>query len=670
MFWRFLGGTKTMLFKVALTNMRKNFTQFMVYFVSLIVCVLVFFTFVSLSYNPLIDKVFTRWELFGPAMFSAASVILILFIFFFIFYSNSFFLKRRKREIGLYSLLGLRKSQIALVLFYENAMMFMLATFFGILLGIFFSKLFAMLLFWIVGLSIDAEFLISVPAITDTAMVFLAIMLFTSVYAIFIVLRYNLSQLFKANDKEEKVAKGSLLLMAVGVAFIGFGYFLATQNIEESAIWLNYDFFDLLLVILFSVILGTWLTVRFGTPYVIRKLYQNKHFFYNGTNIIGISSLRFRLKKNASTIAMIAVLSATTLTIISSMTSFYVRTLNDISDDNPSSYQVSNMTDKNEKEIIQTINADKNHQLKSLMKTEMVRTTLEYKDISNNSTEPREMMHPIVSESEYNRIAAKQQSNFIAPKELKYGDAILLGKNAYYARKEIQDKWLSREMEVKTDKLTNKKLSPLKVINFREFSIFNTGISYEALVVSDEYYDDIRAFTAPEVVGMFDITNPSHSEELDKKVQTIVDGSPSLFSENVSSYYTNYHMISLLVGSLLFIGVFIGIVFFLATGSIIYFKLVTDAVTEKNKFDILFKLGVTDKELRKIISKQVWPIFVIPLFFGIAHSMVALWGISINLIDNIKYPVLIGTGIYILFFAAYYVLCVNSFTKIVTADRK
>ncbi|HDM9180776.1 TPA: ABC transporter permease, partial [Listeria innocua] len=111
-----------MLFKIALTNMRKNFNQYIVYFVSLIVCVLVFFTFVSLSYNPLIDKVFKRWELFGPAMFSSASLMLILFIFFFIFYSNSFFLKRRKREIGLYSLLGLRKSQIVLVLFYENAL--------------------------------------------------------------------------------------------------------------------------------------------------------------------------------------------------------------------------------------------------------------------------------------------------------------------------------------------------------------------------------------------------------------------------------------------------------------------------------------------------------------------------------------------------------------------
>lgn len=659
-----------MLFKVALTNMRKNFTQFIVYFVSLIVCVLVFFTFVSLSYNPLIDKVFTRWELFGPAMFSTASLILILFIFFFIFYSNSFFLKRRKREIGLYSLLGLRKSQIALVLFYENAMMYMLATFFGILLGIFFSKMFAMVLFWIVGLAIDAEFMITFPAITDTIMVFLAIMLFTSVYASFIVLRYNLSQLFKNDDKEEKVAKGSLLLMVVGIALIGFGYYLATSDVEESSIWLKYDFFDLILLILGAVILGTWLTVRFGTPYVIQKLYQNKHFFYNGSNMIGITSLRFRLKKNASTIAMIAVLSATTLTIIGSMSSFYVRALGNINEENPSSYQVRRMTAKNEKEIIQTINTDKNHQLKSLLKTEMVRATLEYGDIYNKNGEPREMIHPVVSESEYNRIAAKQQRNFVQPRELQYGEAILLGKNAYFARKEIQDKWLSREMTVKTDKPNAIKISPIKVIDFREFSIFNTGISYETLVVSDEYYNDIKKFSNPELVGMFNITNPSHSEELDKKVQTIVDGKPSLFSEDVSSYYTTYHMISILVGSLLFIGVFIGIVFFLATGSIIYFKLVTDAVTEKSKFDILFKLGVTENEIRKIISKQIWPIFVIPLFFGIAHSMVALWGISINLIDNIKYPVLIGTGIYMLCFGAYYMLCVNSFTKIVTADKK
>ncbi|MBC2331065.1 ABC transporter permease [Listeria swaminathanii] len=659
-----------MLFKVALTNMRKNFNQYIVYFVSLIVCVLVFFTFVSLSYNPLIETVFKRWELFGPAMFSSASILLILFIFFFIFYSNSFFLKRRKREIGLYSLLGLRKSQVVLVLFFENAMLYMLATLFGILIGIFSSKLFAMLLFWIVGLAIDAEFIISFKAILDTMLVFFSIMLFTSVYAIFIVLRYNLSQLFKNDEREEKVAKGSFSLMLIGLALIVFGYYLATRNIEESAIWLKYDFFDLILVILGAVILGTWLMVRFGTPYLIRKLYNNKHFFYNGTNIIGVTSLRFRLKKNAGTIAMIAVLSATTLTIIGSMSSFYVRTINDISAENPSSYQVLDISAKQEAEIIQTIHDDQDHKLQSLMQAEMVSAVLEYKDIPKYRMRMDNMIHTVVSESEYIRIGERQQSDFKRPKKLAYGDAILLGKNTYYARPEVQEKWLTRKMVVQSNEPIAKNLPPIKVVDFREYSIFNTGISYETLVVSDDYYEVLERLFEPESVEMFDITNPNHSESLDKKVQTIVDGEPSLFSENVSSYYTNYHLISTLVGSLLFIGIFIGVVFFLATGSIIYFKLVTDAVSEKDKFDILFKLGVTEKEVRKIISKQVWPIFVIPLFFGIAHSMAALWGISINLMDNIKYPVLIGTGIYIVCYTAYYFLCIDSFTKIVMGNKK
>ncbi|MBC1970767.1 ABC transporter permease [Listeria marthii] len=659
-----------MLFKVALTNMRKNFNQYIVYFVSLIVCVLVFFTFVSLSYNPLIETVFKRWELFGPAMFSSASIMLILFIFFFIFYSNSFFLKRRKREIGLYSLLGLRKSQVVLVLFFENAMLYMLATLFGVLIGIFSSKLFAMILFWIVGLAIDAEFIISFKAILDTMLVFFSIMLFTSIYAIFIVLRYNLSQLFKNDEKEEKVAKGSFLFMLIGLALIIFGYYLATSNIEESPIWLKYDFFDLILVIIGAVILGTWLMVRFGTPYLIRKLYNNKHFFYNGTNIIGVTSLRFRLKKNAGTIAMIAVLSATTLTIIGSMSSFYVRTINDISAENPSSYQVLDISAKEEAEIIQTIHDDQDHKLKSLMEAEMVSAVLEYKDIPKYRMRMDNMIHTVVSESEYIRIGERQQADFERPKKLGYGDAILLGKNTYYARPEIKDKWLTRKMVVQSNEPSAKNMPPIKVIDFREYSIFNTGISYETLVVSDDYYDELERLFQPESVEMFDITNPNHSESLDKKVQTIVDGKPSLFSENVSSYYTNYHLISTLVGSLLFIGIFIGIVFFLATGSIIYFKLVTDAVSEKPKFDILFKLGVTEKEVRKIISKQVWPIFVIPLFFGIAHSMAALWGISINLMDNIKYPVLIGTGIYIVCYTAYYFLCIDSFTKIVMGNKK
>ncbi|WP_254260182.1 FtsX-like permease family protein [Listeria fleischmannii] len=130
-----------------------------------------------------------------------------MFVGFFIFYSNSYFLKRRKREFGLYALLGLRKSQISMIIIFENLLTYLLALLTGILTGIFFSKLFIMLLFWIVNLRVDTKLIVSASAITDTVYTFFIIMGITSLYAIYLIFRYSLLKLFKTEEREKKVGE-------------------------------------------------------------------------------------------------------------------------------------------------------------------------------------------------------------------------------------------------------------------------------------------------------------------------------------------------------------------------------------------------------------------------------------------------------------------------------
>ncbi|WP_051999223.1 FtsX-like permease family protein [Listeria cornellensis] len=126
------------LFNIAFTNVRKNFSQFSMYLGSLILSVLIYFTFVSLAYTKSIGVIFDKWGIGGQGVFMAAAIVLILFVAFFIFYSSNYFTRSRKRELGLYSLLGLRKGQIGRIIFYENLMMHVMAVVSGIVIGVFF----------------------------------------------------------------------------------------------------------------------------------------------------------------------------------------------------------------------------------------------------------------------------------------------------------------------------------------------------------------------------------------------------------------------------------------------------------------------------------------------------------------------------------------------------
>ncbi|WP_088810875.1 MULTISPECIES: ABC transporter permease [Listeria] len=656
------------LFKIAVTNMRKNFNQYLIYFISIAISVLIYFTFMSLSQNPLINKIFKNWEVVGNSLFSSAGVILILFVGFFIFYSNSYFLKKRKREFGLYALLGLRRGQISIIIIFENLLTYLLALVAGILTGIFFSKLFIMLLFWIVNLRVDTQLIVSTKAITDTIYTFLLIMGVTSVYAVYIIFRYSLLELFKSETREKRV-KGSLMLTIAGLLFIVFGYCLALQIVVNSSFWEKVGFGNCILLILGSVILGTWIFIRYSMPLGLRYFYNFKKAYYRGTNLITVTSLRYRMKKNANTLAMIAVLSATTLTIIGAISSFYYITIDQVQKENPSSYQLLNLTPNKEAEVERIIKRDKNHNLNYMTRSAYIDAYVEqeldqmpYDYYQNKAT------FSFITESEFNRLNLVENRNNKPIKNLKTGEAVFVGKSMSNVRDKRVQQLLGEEFKiVSTDK--TKKLGDVTITDFRYYPIFNAGFADAMLVVSDAFYNQLTGELRTQKVSIYDVTEVDHSEALGNKIQMATEGKINLWSENFSSYYSNYHMVSILMGTILYIGVFIGLVFFMATGSIIYFKQVTDAYLEQNQFTTLFKLGLTRKELRRVVSRQIAPMFIIPLLLGLSHSMIAMIGLSRNIDYSLQWPVIIVTSVYCIFYGFYYWICVNSYMNIVTRFR-
>lgn len=654
------------LFNIAFTNVRKNFSQFSMYLGSLILSVLIYFTFVSLAYTKSISIIFEKWGIGGQGVFLVAAIVLILFVAFFIFYSSNYFTRSRKRELGLYSLLGLRKGQIGRIIFYENLIMHVMAVVSGIVIGVFFSKFFSMLLFRIMDLSIDSGFTFSVSAILSTLLVFGIILIVTTANGYWIVYRYSMVELFKADVREKNPAKGSPTLSIVGLFLIGSGYFLATRSIERSIFWTSEFFFPMMLFVLFGVILGTWLVLRFLFPYIVYKLFLRKSFFYHGTNILTITWLRYRMKKTAGTLTMIAVLSATTLTIIGTLSSFYTNIISFAESSNPSSYQTAWSTQTQREKIYEVIRESKSHTLVYHDEADVYHgEVIDKVDESLPAMDQRMTSFSVMALSDYNRLAMKLDNGSQQIKHLEDGEAIFLSPIGRFENKKRAHLWMKDPYTVIFK--NNPTKYSLKIKAIYNHVVFNTDMVYSTLVVNDRLYKEISQKTMPKHIDIFQVTNEDRAERLDEKIQQIVGGNPYAYNREMSSFYSNYHMMSTLIGVILYIGMFMGIVFFAATGSIIYFKQITEAVDERPRFEVLQKLGMSQKEVRAVIAKQVLPVFLIPLILGIFHSVAAMIGLSVNLLYSVGAPVMISTTIYTVFFIIYYFVCVNTYTKMVSS---
>ena len=296
------------LSSIALRNIQRNFKDYFVYFASMIFSIVIYFTFKALQYNSQMEKAAEASKKISGA-FQVSSVMLIIFVAVFIIYSNGFFTRKHKKEIGLYSLLGIRKRQIGKMLFYENMLMGLMSLIIGIAIGSVLSKLFLELLVSMMGLNLNVHFEVPMAAIINTAIIFFVIIFYTSLQGYRLIYRFKLIELFRAEREGEAMPKGSVIMALISVFLIGSGYFLALMFMK-AVMYAN--FMAVALYIFLATVLGTYLLFMFFTVFVLKRARNNKSSFYNGMNMITTSQLLYRIKGNAKSLATISILSAVT----------------------------------------------------------------------------------------------------------------------------------------------------------------------------------------------------------------------------------------------------------------------------------------------------------------------------------------------------------------------
>lgn len=594
--------------------------------------IVIYFTFVTLKYNDEISALTgTSQKIQG--LMNASSIILLFFIVIFIAYSNSFFMKKRKKEVALYSLLGVRKQKIGLMLFFENLVIGLISLALGIVIGFFMSKILLTILVRLMGYEVVANLTFSGQAVLNTVVVFAVLFLFTSLQGYRVIYQFKLIDLFHAEKQGEKMPRASVFTAIIGTILVVFAYYVSMSDIFTSPIW---KFFGIStpLIVIGVTITGTYLLFHSVSVFMLTALKKATAWSWKGLNLIGVSQLLYRIRANAKSLSIIAILSATTITAGGAAFGLYYNVEDSVRQAMPNTFMwKGNPVEFSQKDVVYNDAID----VKNLR-------------VDNDFSF---FEYTLLKESDYNHLAKLQGVD--RQFNIDEGKTILLDPT--------YDERFSHDFTGEEFKLESGE--SFYVEKMYTDSVLNFIPAGTVLVVNDNEFATTSAKeVVMQVVGM---NNDLKQKVVSKDIYNQL--SPEQ-QEWFSSVPLSYEESMAGIGSLLFVGSFLGLVFLAATGSIIYFKILTEAEEDQAKYAILNKIGVNGKQMLKTIARQVAVIFGAPLIVGILHSAFALTAFSQLFSMDITKPVIIWMLAYTAIYAIYYIFTVRSFYKIVKQGEK
>lgn len=621
--------------------------------------IMIYFTFSSIQYNKQVTEL-AKASLKVSTAFKAASIIIAVFAAMFILYSNSFFTKKRKKEVALYCMLGVKKREVARMLFYENILMGFLALATGILLGSLFSKLFVMILVKLMSFDVTVKFAISLKAILNTSIVFLGLFIIAALHGYTLIYRFQLIELFKSEKVGQKKPKASFIFAILSVVLIGTGYYMSYA--------FNYQSLSKLLIILVSTVIGTYFFFSSFIVFIVRISKRNKSKYFKGLNMIATSNLLYRIKSNGRTLATIAVLSATTITAMGTCASIYYDQVTHINEAAPFSFAYLSKAKNLDKSIEDILNNSSDNKIKTSIEADFIKVQANEPNLLksiNKGEDYQETESFVISESNYKQIAQAQGIQDII--DFNENEAI-----TFFVT--FSDKFMTNPTGMTINFKSDNTEIPVKIKNFQDHLLTNLIYSKEFLiqdtiVVKDDLFNKLYNENASYKIKLININDQRNSKDVSNKILNTLAAS-NLYDKNdivFSSYYQHYTSTMSGMGLIIFLAAFIGLVFLLCTGSIIFFKQLSEASDDKDKYVILKKIGVTNSEIRTSVSKQILFVFLLPLIMAVTHSLFALSILQPILRANIIYPILITSGIYTLIYFVYYILTVGYYCKIVNS---
>lgn len=654
------------LLTIAKKNLKNNFSFYSFYFFSVAFVLMVFLAFISFSMNNVImEKISSDGRV--ETMSRTVAIFVMTFVLFYMSYSNTFFMRKRMKELGIYSLLGYRKSTMVKLLTFENIIICFVSLIVGIAFGTLAHKGIVEAIVRVLKLHIDTS---EVPLINPDAVLFTFVFIFAVLTVLFlsnwIILRKSsLLTLVRMEKREEKQVKINTAFSLLGLFLIIMGYFLAIDITRGTkSLWKTIGFSPIALLTMLSVILGTIFFIHSFLPYAIQKLKKKKSWFYKESNIIIIPNFIFKIRSKAKTLILLTLLAAGTLAIFGStmLTHYYPLAATERIIPSAIEFPVEDkqLVAKAIKIVQDTIGKE-NLKYKE---TTIIHGTSSSGDLPQEYRAKEEHGFDLMSESDYKELINIQGKN-AEFENLATNESILV---KYRPEKEKLDKGKIYTLNLTPANNVNIKIKDTTLLNPIGFAN-----SVGTLIISDQLYKEIKTIGLPEKTMM----SFSGADMRDNK--EVYENLAPLFKNNIyftSSYQKNDSIIQQNSSTFLLIG-FVTVIFFIATGSILYFHNLSSMMSNKNEFIILKRMGYNKKKIKRIISKEVFTLFSIPYVLGLAHSIFALITYKTALMDDLLgknsafiLPILFAVVIFTLVYIIYYLLTKRACYKIIFNDKK
>ena len=600
--------------KLAFTNLKGNRRVYLPYLLSSVGIIMMFYSINALGQG--IDQGALYGGTTVASMMGLGVFVIGLFAVLFLFYTNSFIIKRRKKELGLYNILGMEKRHIAHILFRETLLIAVCSLALGLGLGIVFSRV----LFWLLGLllgtNLAVAFVIPVSAITSTLGLFGLIFLLTLCYNLLQVKLSKPIELLHGGETGEREPKAHWFLAVLGALLLGTGYTMAV-TIQDPLSALVFFFVAVILVIL-----GTYLLFITGITAMLKLLKKNKRFYYKTNHFTALSGMLFRMKQNAAGLASICVLFTALLVTVSTTFSLYTSMDGLLRARYPRNILITAQgANQDAKDMIRDVVAEKTGTLGLTIENVVERegwdmtvfrtgTALGTQDIPDDS-------HAVDSYA-----------------------VVYLFTQEEFQRFSGQELALSENQAVLFDPVGTFPEGDTLSIDDQEFQLLPSDYQFPdastMAQIYETYYLVVKDVSVVEsILGPTGVNlAPSYSYDFD-----VAGGDPdgimamieALRQQEFSGEGISYDSLWMedsatarqdflsLYGGLFFLGLFLGVLFLLGTALIIYYKQVSEGYDDARRFNIMQKVGMSHKEVKQSIHSQILLVFFLPLVMAVLH---------------------------------------------------
>ncbi len=676
--------------KLAFDGIRKNKKMYLPYILTSIGMVMMYYIIIFLQFSQSIKDAVQSSTV--TQILGLGSWVIAIFSCIFLFYTNSFLIKRRKKEFGLYNILGMDKHNLGIILFWETLIIAAISLVVGLAAGIAFSKLAELIFLNLLKSDATFDLTVSSQGIGLCAIIFTVINILLFFNSLRQVQFSSAISLVKSEQTGEKPPKGNWIFGILGVLLLGGAYYISL-SIKEPLQALTLFF-----VAVIMVIIGTYLIMISGSVLFCRLLQKNKKYYYKSNHFVSVSSMVYRMKRNGAGLASICILATMVLVMISSTTSLYFGEEDALTSRYPREININFTTldtqiykdgqaDKIRSEIDKIAkkrNANAHNSLTYLagvlsgMVTDGNVETYVRNVYSGTVDYNRVFQFNFVSIDDYNKIMGTDY-------KLKDGEAMI-----YLFRK---------DSNFNGDKLSFNGGQSFKIVKYLDNFISQSDAAMTVVPTMAVFVNDLDKATQ----GMTDATHQHDSEPvvnfkwsygfdtgLSEDEQIALSKDINSYLTDVSDDFKEYiHSTEVesreqnrldffgLYGGLFGLGIILSIVFIFAAVLIIYYKQISEGYEDQARFDIMQKVGMTKKEIRKSINSQLLTVFFLPLIFAGMHLAFAapiikklLLLFNLTNLNLFIVTILISFAAFALFYMIVYKITSSAYYKIVSGAKE